>query len=161
MDKDIISMFETKNKEIFINSLTLEMDRNLETLKSTTDNIVSLEINKLILFFKDFFIDYSIDYTKEELIGFLYKEKIEINNIVNERIEEKKKSIRDSFFKEEVPEKIITNKFLDKYYSKLKEETESLNNVGYEGSEQKSLSRHYRSQLPENHQWGSVILQCI
>ncbi len=128
MDKDIISMFETKNKEIFINSLTLEMDRNLETLKSTTDNIVSLEINKLILFFKDFFIDYSIDYTKEELIGFLYKEKIEINNIVNERIEEKKKSIRDSFFKEEVPEKIITNKFLDKYYSKLKEETESLNN---------------------------------
>ena len=127
MDIDITKMFENKNKEIFINSLTLEMERNLDTLKTSTNNIVALEINKLIVFFKDFFKEYEVDYTKEELIGFLYKEKIELDNIVNERIEEKKKNIRDVFFKEEVPEKIITDKFIERYFDKLKEETELLN----------------------------------
>ena len=127
MDIDITKMFENKNREIFINSLTIEMERNLDTLKTSTNNIVALEINKLIVFFKDFFSDYNVNYTKEELIGFLYKEKIEIDNIVNERIEQKKVNIRDIFFKEEVPEKIITDKFLERYFDKLKEETELLN----------------------------------
>ena len=34
MDIDISKMFRDKNKEILTNSLTLEMERNLETLKS-------------------------------------------------------------------------------------------------------------------------------
>ena len=71
MDKDLTEMFESKNREIFINSLTLEMERNLNTLKSTTDNIVALEINKLILFFKKFFEENKVKYSIEELIGFL------------------------------------------------------------------------------------------
>ena len=49
MDIDINKMFKDKNKEIFKNSLTLEMERNLDTLKNTTDNCVALEINKLFL----------------------------------------------------------------------------------------------------------------
>lgn len=127
MDKDLTEMFESKNREIFINSLTLEMERNLNTLKSTTDNIVALEINKLILFFKKFFEENKVKYSIEELIGFLYKEKMEYNKIINDRIEKKKENISEKFFKEEVPEKIITDKFLEKYYEKLKEETDSLN----------------------------------
>ena len=47
MDTDISKMFKEKNKEIFKNSLTLEMERNLDALKNTTDNCVSLEIKKL------------------------------------------------------------------------------------------------------------------
>ena len=38
MEMDINKMFQDKNKEIFRNSLTLEMERNLEALKNTTDN---------------------------------------------------------------------------------------------------------------------------
>ena len=98
MDIDITKMFENKNREIFINSLTIEMERNLDTLKTSTNNIVALEINKLIVFFKDFFNEYEVDYTKEELIGFLYKEKIELDNIINDRIEQKKKNIRSRIF---------------------------------------------------------------
>ena len=127
MDKDLTEMFESKNREIFINSLTLEMERNLNTLKSTTDNIVALEINKLVIFFKKFFEENKVKYSLEELIGFLYKEKVEINTIINYRIEIKKENIRDKFFKEEIPEKIITDKFLEKYYERLKEETAALN----------------------------------
>jgi hypothetical protein len=127
MDKDITEMFESKNREIFINSLTLEMERNLNTLKSTTDNIVALEINKLILFFKKFIEENNIKYSLEELIGFLYKEKLEINKIINDRIEQKKNNIKEDFYKNEIPEKIITDKFLIKYSEKLKEETASLN----------------------------------
>ena len=127
MDKDLTEMFESKNREIFINSLTLEMERNLNTLKSTTDNIVALEINKLILFFKKFFEENKVKYSLEELIGFLYKEKLEINKIINDRIELKKENIKGKFFIEEIPEKIITDKFLEKYFEKLKEETKLLN----------------------------------
>ena len=54
MDIDVNKMFKEKNIEIFKNSLTLEMERNLDALKNTTDNCVSLEINKLFLFFKNF-----------------------------------------------------------------------------------------------------------
>ena len=49
MDIDITKLFKSKNKEILKNSLQLEMERNLDTLKNTTDNCVSLEINKIFL----------------------------------------------------------------------------------------------------------------
>ena len=49
-EKYIDKIYEgMKNKEIFKNSLTLEMERNLDALKNTTDNCVALEINKLFL----------------------------------------------------------------------------------------------------------------
>ena len=75
MDIDVSKMFENKNKEIFKNSLALEMERNLEALKNTTDNCVALEINKLIIFFKSYFKEINIEYKKEELLGILYRER--------------------------------------------------------------------------------------
>ena len=89
MDMDINKMFQDKNKEIFKNSLSLEMERNLESLKNTTDNCVALEINKLVIFFTKYFNEINIEFKKEELLGLLYREKTDINNIVNNRIEEK------------------------------------------------------------------------
>jgi hypothetical protein len=87
MDIDISKMFKDKNKEILNNSLKLEMNRNLETLKNTTDNCVSLEINKLFLFFKKYFDEININYTKDDLLGCLYKERKTISDIVNSEIE--------------------------------------------------------------------------
>ena len=82
-DEDLGKLFREKNKEIFINSLILEMERNLDALKSTTDNCVALEINKLGIFLKNFFKENDIDFKKEELLGMLFREKTEINKIVN------------------------------------------------------------------------------
>ena len=127
MDLDINQMFKEKNKEVFKNSLTLEMERNLDTLKNTTDNCVSLEINKLFLFFKSFFQENNIEYKKEELLGLLYKEKKIINDLVNNEIENKKNNIKDNFFNNSFKEDIISEEFVNNYYDKLKEETIIIN----------------------------------
>ena len=123
MDIDYNKMFKEKNKEIFKNSLTLEMERNLDALKNTTDNCVSLEINKLFLFFKNFFQENDIDYKKEELLGILYKEKMIINDLVNNEIEEKKKRLKEEFLESNFDQDIITEEVIDNYYKKLKEES--------------------------------------
>lgn len=125
IDADISKMFKDKNKEIFLNSLTLEMERNLETLKNTTDNCVALEINKLFLFFKKYFQEIDIKYKKEELLGILYRERKKINDIINDKIEEKKKRIKENFL-EKVEE--IDDDFLNQYSAELSSETNRINN---------------------------------
>ncbi len=127
MDTDISKMFKEKNKEIFKNSLTLEMERNLETLKNTTDNCVALEINKLFLFFKKYFQEIKMDYKTEELLGILYREKKNINDIVNSKIEEKKQRIKSDFLDKENKEDILTEEFINEYYQVLLNETNKIN----------------------------------
>ncbi len=124
IDEDISKMFKDKNKEIFLNSLTLEMERNLETLKNTTDNCVALEINKLFLFFKKYFQEIDIKYKKEELLGILYRERKNINDIINAKIEEKKQRIKENFLEKVVE---IDDTFLDQYSDELSSETNRIN----------------------------------
>lgn len=128
MDMDINKMFQDKNKEIFKNSLILEMERNLEALKNTTDNCVALEINKLAIFFTKYFNESNIKFKKEELLGLLYREKSEINNIVNSKIEEKKVRLKENFLQKDIEENVLTEEYLNKYYEELSKETEKLNN---------------------------------
>lgn len=127
MEMDINKMFQDKNKEIFRNSLTLEMERNLEALKHTTDNLVALEINKLMMFFSKYFEEVNIEYKKEELLGILYKEKIKLNNIVNAKIEDKKIRIKENFLSKEINDNEIKEEYLDSYAEELQKETERLN----------------------------------
>ena len=126
MEIDVSKMFENKNKEIFKNSLILEMERNLEALKNTTDNCVALEINKLFIFFKKYFEEINIEYKKEELLGILYREKKNINDIVNNKIEEKKNRIKEEFLLVE-EDGVLSDSYLDKYYQELLKETERIN----------------------------------
>ena len=127
MDTDISKMFKEKNKEIFINSLSLEMERNLETLKNTTDNCVALEINKLFLFLKNYFQENDIDFKKEELLGVLYRERKELNDIINNNIEIKKNKIKKEFLDKDIKEDTIDEEYITKYYEKLIKETEKIN----------------------------------
>jgi len=127
MDIDITKLFKSKNKEILKNSLQLEMERNLDTLKNTTDNCVSLEINKIFLFFKNYFNEINVEYKKEELLGILYRERKNINDIVNEEIEKKKNRIVNDFLEKET-EEVLSEEYLDEYYNLLKEETERVDN---------------------------------
>ena len=127
MEMDINKMFQDKNKEIFRNSLTLEMERNLEALKHTTDYLVALEINKLMMFFSKYFEEVNIEYKKEELLGILYKEKIKLNNIVNAKIEDKKIRIKENFLSKEINDNEIKEEYLDSYAEELQKETERLN----------------------------------
>ena len=124
MDKEINKMFKDKNKEVFINSLTVGMERNLESLKNTTDNCVSLEINKLYLFFINYFQEIDLEYSKEALLGLLFKEKKKLNDLVNNKIEEKKQNIKTNFLGN-IEE--VDDDFVEKYYEELKKETERIN----------------------------------
>lgn len=127
MDQDITNMFKEKNKEIFKNSLTLEMERNLETLKNTTDNCVALEINKLFLFFKSFFQEIKIDFKKEELLGILYRERKTLNDIVNSKINEKMNRIKENFLGQDDSSDVLTKEYLNNYFEKLREESDKIN----------------------------------
>ena len=127
MEMNINKMFQDKNKEILKNSLILEMERNLEALKNTTDNCVALEINKLAMFFKKYFLEIDIKYKKEELLGILFREKNKINNIVNSKIEEKKIKIKENFLEKEISDDIVKEEYLNEYNEFLAKETEQLN----------------------------------
>ncbi len=127
MEEDLGKVFREKNKEIFLNNLELEVDRNLNALKSTTDNCVALEINKLSIFFKSFFTEHNIEYKKEELLGLLFREKTEINKIVNDRIELKKQNILNDYLNKYKTEEDILSNFLEEYHSYIKEETKKMN----------------------------------
>ena len=126
-DENIGKMFRTKNKEIFLNNLQIDLERNCDALKSTTDNCVSLEINKLLIFLKNCFKEQNIPFTKEEIIGILYREKTELNKIVNNRIEVKKENIINNFIKVKQEEEDILSNFLDEYSDAIKEETDKMN----------------------------------
>lgn len=127
MNMDINKMFQEKNKEIFKNTLILEMERNLESLKNTTDNCVALEINKLMIFLKEYFFENNIKYKKEELMGLMFREKIKLNNIVNSKIEEKKQRLKEDFLAKEISDDVLKEEYLQEYYELLSKETKQIN----------------------------------
>lgn len=127
MDENLGKMFRDKNKEIFLNSLSLDIERNSDALKSTTDNCVALEINKLFIFFKSYFKEQDISYKKEELLGILFREKVELNKIINNRIEEKKNNIINGFIKDSNEKENILSNFLDELSDVINEETNKMN----------------------------------
>ncbi len=126
-NENLGKMFREKNKEILLNNLTLDIDRNLDALKVTTDNCVLLETNKLLIFLKNFFKEEGIKYQKEELIGIIFREKTEINKIVNNRIEQKKNAIKDGFIKQSHESENLLSNFIEEYINAIKEETEKMN----------------------------------
>lgn len=128
MDMDINKLFQEKNKEIFRNSLILEMERNLESLKNTTDNCVALEVNKLSQFLYDYFEEVQIKYKKEELVGFLYREKEILNNIINSKIEDKKNRINQKYLQKDIEKGMLDETYIQDYYEELSNETETMNN---------------------------------
>ena len=127
MDENLGKMFRNKNKKIFLNSLSLDIERNSDALKSTTDNCVALEINKLFIFFKSYFKEQDISYKKEELLGILFREKVELNKIINNRIEEKKNNIINGFIKDSNEKENILSNFLDELSDVINEETNKMN----------------------------------
>ena len=127
MDENIGKMFRDKNKEIFLNSLTLDVERNSDALKSTTDNCVALEINKLSVFLKSYFKEQKIPYKKDELQGILYREKVELNKIINNRIEEKKVNIVEGFINDSKEKDNILSNFLEDFSKTLDDETNKMN----------------------------------
>lgn len=125
MDIEITKMFQEKNKDIFKNSLELEMERNLESLKKTTDNCTMLEINKILNFLKSFFEEHKIIYNENELKKIVDTEKESLNEIVNSRIDIKMKNLK-TFFQTKKTDFVITEDYLSEYHEELSKNTNEI-----------------------------------
>lgn len=122
MDIEITKMFQEKNKDIFKNSLGLEMERNLESLKKTTDNCTALELNKIFNFLKSLFEEHGIIYNENDLKTEIEKEKEKLNEIVNSRIDIKMKNL-NTFFQKRKTDSLISEEYLNEYYEELSKNT--------------------------------------
>lgn len=125
MDIEITKMFQEKNKDIFKNSLELEMERNLESLKKTTDNCTMLEINKILNFLKSFFEEHKIIYNENELKKIVDTEKEFLNEIVNSRIDIKMKNLK-TFFQTKKTDFVIKEDYLSEYHEELSKNTNEI-----------------------------------
>ncbi len=123
MNEDINKLFEIKNKEILINSLVLEMEKNIDTLKNTVDNCLSLEINKLIIFMKKYFSEIGTKYTKESILTLLYNEKNTLNKIIEKETNIKKENIKNKYLEKVKKDEMFTEEELNNYFVILREET--------------------------------------
>jgi len=119
MDKDITDMFHEKNKDIFKNSLLLEMERNIDTLKHATNNAVILEMNKINKFLKEYLEEIGITYSEKKLKNKIDKEKETIKNLIDKEIENKKKQLEAYFNKKLEKEVLIDANYIDKYHKHI------------------------------------------
>ena len=78
-------------------------------------------------------------------MGFLYKEKKVINDIVNEEIENKKRRIEENFLTKDNKEETLDNEYLDNYYIVLKNETNIINE-----SIEKKIAEHITIEFTPN-----------
>ena len=122
-DLDVVEMFREKNKAIFQKSLMLEMERNLETLMQTIDNIATLELNKTCNFLKQYLDEINIGHSEKILEKKFLEKKKELSKIINEKIDEKKKELDKYFEKETKSASNLTKKYIEEYHKYMDETT--------------------------------------
>ena len=122
-DIDIAKMFQEKNKDIFKNSLVLEIERNLDTLNQTTDNTATLEMNKICKFLKQYFEEIKKKYNEQDVEEMINEEKNKLRSLVSKEIEEKKNELEKYFNKEMDSSKKIKDDYIDDYHNYIDEIT--------------------------------------
>lgn len=123
MDKDITNMFHEKNKDILKNSLILEMERNIDTLKHATNNAIILEMTKIFSFLKQYMEEIGIVFKEEQLKKVIDKEISILNDLINNEIGNKKKQLEKYFKKELKKSTPIDTDYIDSYHKYIDEVT--------------------------------------
>jgi len=128
MDKDVAKILHEKNKDIFKNSLLLEMEKNLDTLKHTTDNAVALEMNKVYSFIKQYFEEIKMKHDENTLKTNTDTEINIVNQLINEEIENKKQEL-EKYFEAELKKPTIEIEYIEKYHEYIDEITEKISEI--------------------------------
>lgn len=117
MDKDIQEMFSQKNREILINNLKLDIERNMGVLKDTLTNIFDLQFDVAI---KNIVSIYNDKVQKQDITKVLVplksKSFLILNNQIDKKQEKLLKQIENLEFREEQMEvyyKIVFDTTLD------------------------------------------------
>jgi hypothetical protein len=128
MDKDVTKILHEKNKDIFKNSLLLEMEKNLDTLKHTTGNAVALEINNLYNHIKQYFDEIKMKYDEIALKENTDNEISIVNQLINEEIGTKQQEL-EKYFEAELKKPVIEIDYIEKYHKHIDEITENVSEI--------------------------------
>ena len=121
MDKDIINMFKEKNKQILINSLEYDIEKNITSLLETITNIFNLEFDSAIKNISSIYEDANISNSQKFITDIINKIKLDSYNELEILLDKKKTLLEEA---------ISTIEFdlehTQKYYDMVLETTKNL-----------------------------------
>ena len=121
MDKDIINMFKEKNKQILINSLEYDIEKNITSLLETITNIFNLEFDISIKNISSIYEDANISNSQKFITDVINKIKLDSYSELEVLLDNKKKLLEEAISKIE-----FDLEHTQKYYDMVLETTKNL-----------------------------------
>lgn len=121
MDKDIINMFKEKNKQILINSLEYDIEKNITSLLETITNIFNLEFDSAIKNISSIYEDANISNSQKFITDVINKIKLDSYSELEVLLDNKKKLLEEAISKIE-----FDLEHTQKYYDMVLETTKNL-----------------------------------
>lgn len=122
MNQDLKEQFQKKNDEVLMKKITIDLEKNSDSLKQTIYNAVNLNIVSLKRKLFKYFDEIKIEYDKEALKKLFQEEQTIITeifaNIITLRTSELSQALESSF-------KFIEKGFVDKYSQAIDENRQS------------------------------------
>lgn len=126
MDKDIIKMFKEKNKQILINNLEYDIEKNITSLLETITNIFNLEFDNAIKNIISIYEDAKLMDNNKFIIDTINKLKISSYSELEVLLNNKKVLLEEAISSIEFDEEHIQN-YYDIVFDTTKELKEKLN----------------------------------
>lgn len=148
MDKDIIEMFKEKNKQILINSLEYDIEKNITSLLETITNIFNLEFDSAIKNIISIYEDANIFDIQKFITDIINKVKLDSYSELEVLLDQKKTLLEEAIFNIEFDEEHIQN-----YYDMVLETTKNLKDELNKYSivnVQKEAYSHFEKQIVED-----------
>ena len=121
MDKDIIKMFKEKNKQILINSLEYDIEKNITSLLETITNIFNLEFDNAIKNIISIYEDAELDNNQKFITDTINKVKLNSYSELEVLLDKKKNLLEEAISKIE-----FDLEHMQSYYDMVLDTTKNL-----------------------------------
>ena len=112
MDKDIVKMFKEKNKQILVNSLEYDIDKNFTSLLETITNIFNLEFDSAIKNIISIYEDVDINDNQKFITDIINQIKLNSYSELEILLDKKKGLLEDALSRIEFEEIYIQNYYI-------------------------------------------------
>lgn len=147
MDKDIVKMFKEKNKQILVNSLEYDIDKNFTSLLETITNIFNLEFDSAIKNIISIYEDVDINDNQKFITDIINQIKLNSYSELEILLDKKKGLLEDALSRIEFEEIYIQN-YYDMVLETTKEIKEDFNKYSVITSQREAYSS-FRKQIME------------
>ena len=147
MDKDIVKMFKEKNKQILVNSLEYDIDKNFTSLLETITNIFNLEFDSAIKNIISIYEDVDINDNQKFITDIINQIKLNSYSELEILLDKKKGLLEDALSRIEFEEIYIQN-YYDIVLETTKEIKEDFNKYSVITSQREAYSS-FRKQIME------------